>query len=233
MEYVRALKVESPGSNLKILNRSDSKLLPYQAKFDLFTFFKGSLFKYLRDSIKILKENDSSSIILVAGDPWTSFLFSVFFRLFLKKARIQVQFHGDVFTPKWKYQNFKFLLKFISLIPAVFLANQIRLVSNAQKISFDKVFPRFLNKTFVSPVPYSLKFESNKIAKVKKENVFNFAFVGRIEFDRGIVYLISIMKRSLSLDIPFYLHVIGDGSKRNWFYSEIYFSWKFRNKFFN
>ena len=111
MEYVRALKVESPGSNLKILNRSDSKLLPYQAKFDLFTFFKGSLFKYLRDSIKILKENDSSSIILVAGDPWTSFLFSVFFRLFLKKARIQVQFHGDVFTPKWKYQNFKFLLR--------------------------------------------------------------------------------------------------------------------------
>jgi len=156
---------------------------------------------------QILKDHSISPKLFVVGDPWKSALVGKVLRSrYYKNVPFQLQIHADFCAPKWKFQNFRYFLKFIVARYTLSQYRNLRLVSKSQKRNM-----KLGTSYFVDIIP--VKFSSSPLNLMieKKQKPLTFGFFGRLHKDRGTAHLIRIFKRILSEDNEIKLVIGGDG----------------------
>jgi glycosyltransferase involved in cell wall biosynthesis len=144
----------------------------------------GRIFEYRN----FLQTFQNRKIAFVCGDPWKPVLQLFLLRVIgLHKYPFQVQVHFDIFDPKWRYANFKNFLKYILAMPGLYLASNLRFVSEHQARPLKTKHSLNAKKLFVTPVPLNLDFTEIIPNKVPRKRCIG--FLGRLSEDRGVKYL--------------------------------------------
>lgn len=149
--------------------------------------------------------------MIIAGDPWIGFLKCYFLkRFFFKGSKIQIQFHGDVYSQP-KFWKLKAYIKFCIVRFSLNLANSIRVVSEFQILDLEPKVRK--GASFVcAPIPIDFSKVSNS-TEFQREGV---GYVGRIQRERGLEQFVSIMRemRTRRIDSPVYVVGSGPDEKR-------------------
>ena len=181
--------------------------LDSMASLTILTFRKnGKSFEYNHDNDKLKihylglkiyskrnREFLSKINTLVFGDPFLPpTLFRLLFLLYFcpKNIRIQIQLHGDFFQPKWK-DTLRNKAKYFLIKINIRKANNLRFVSQQQLAGFKKTFPYFKNY-FISPI--AVTQSSSNIGDYGFNRPKVVGFLGRIDRERGIQTLVSVLK---------------------------------------
>lgn len=158
----------------------------------------------------ILETNSLTPRLFVVGDPWKSGIVGLLLRFTqFKKVPLQLQIHADYCAPGWRFQGFKYFLKFLIAKAIVSRYQILRLVSTSQARNM-----KLRNSKRVDIIPVSLSQNQINFASKKNEGAITFGFFGRLELDRGIVLLIKIFVNILNKDSRIKLIVGGDGPER-------------------
>jgi glycosyltransferase involved in cell wall biosynthesis len=170
---------------------------------------------------KLRKSNDEIRV-LVAGDPWLSFLNSIYFLAIYRitlphrpKPRIQIQLHADIFDRAWYTQSLKNRLKRkLSFLP-ILIANQVRCTTNEQARNVLIDIPRVESRIVVIPVPLNLP--SDGFQSFPDLRTRDIGLCGRIDSDRGLDVICDFLQRISRHNISFNFIVLGDGPLRDEF----------------
>jgi glycosyltransferase involved in cell wall biosynthesis len=170
---------------------------------------KKSSFSYVSSLIKFVIRNRSSISLVIAGNPWKDFLFSLSIKL-ISKIPIQVSIHGEPYkagsgsllTPgKLKHFWLKVFLRY---------ADSIRIVSDHQIASLKSLYKVRESRIILSPIPVEIP-SNNLIPKLKT----TIAFVGRLHEERDPLLWLRIIRELFNLRQDFSVIIIGDGPLRD------------------
>jgi len=156
-------------------------------------------------------QNRETSATLVAGDNQQSFLFCIIVKIICpSKIRIQIQFHGDIYSFRM-HGGYKGAFRSIASRIALKLSDSVRIVSRFQKSEILSISQRPMKQFVVAPIP----IDYSKIP-LKSEILENFdiAMVGRLQEERGIIEAVSILKGLLSEKPNLRIVIVGDGPLR-------------------
>jgi len=165
--------------------------------------------KFAWKSFRLISKNNLDVKLLIAGDPWESFLSALILRRLLRRnIKIQVQLHADIADPLWKKLSTQNRVRY--LVSKIFLpyASSVRVVSAHQSRNLiDKLkVPR--SKIQVIPVPINLDWieypKSND--KIRSKSI---ALVGRIHSDRGIWEFVDLIEKLTKATKDFKIVLIG------------------------
>ncbi len=164
-------------------------------------------------SVRALWSNRRKVRIMVAGDPWMTLVVAKVIR-FLLKARIhlQVQLHGDFFSSAWK--RLKLRNRIASHYLPLMLENceSIRVVNSSQAqelVSFCNVE---MNRIVCVPLPLNVPTMPKNNSR---QEGMPLAFVGRLEEERGLRNLLSLVQLIPEVFTVRTLWISGSGSKRH------------------
>lgn len=211
-KYGTALKKRDSDARLIILTTGKSNIDHNLSDIEIWRY--RNLWDFFAQGRKVLI-GSRDNCVLVAGDPWESFVSCLVLRkLSKRKIPIQMQLHADVGSPNWKKLNWKNRARFKVLKPMLHKSNQIRFVSNSQMLSLKKIFPDIVKQSVVIPVP--LPYEPNYKENRKNEKKNSIALVGRIHKDRGLEQFIRVC-RLVSKAVPnLDIYVVGQGPHQEW-----------------
>lgn len=202
------LQIHSPGkrvaTNSRHINFSFSGHSPLKA------------FSYLRTLNHELKINNLTPVLLISGDPWESLIMTRLFRYFSKRSiPIQVQFHGDIASDRWKHLNLRNFLRFHFTFLALGRKKDMffRSVSRIQSRNIELRFGIESKSIDILPVELNLPNSTQQL-KVKSPRL-RLGFVGRIHQDRGTGLFIEIIRILEKLHEGIEAVVVGDGPARD------------------
>ncbi len=218
---------------LEVFKKSDGKtqFLNIVAAGFPDNFIKKNLSKYPYLKIKVLSNNRIIFLIqlrteialsrkeismLIAGDPWFGFLYSLI-ATFGYKTPIQVSIHGEPYLSVNYLRSIKAFLKHIWLRGFLNLADSIRLVSEHQLESILKVYQIDSSKISIAPIP--VKIPIGRSAAKEYNRIV--AFVGRLHSERGIDLWIDVISHLYTKRQDFSVVIIGDGPERENFYNQL------------
>jgi len=197
--YGKSLSILSKNHRLMVFTAED-KILPnsrkniYLDKYSLCSPTLNSL-KFAWKAFRLVSKKSLDVKLLIAGDPWESFLSALILKRFLRRnIVIQVQLHADIADPLWRklsvqnrvrYLVSKILLPYSSSIRAVSIHQSRNLINNMK-------VPR--SKIQVIPVPINLDWIEYPILK-DKVRIKSIALVGRIHSDRGIWEFVDLIEK--------------------------------------
>lgn len=211
-EYAQSLRKLDPKSNLIVLSLQNNKSITSTDGFVLNAV--ESFWRFIKTGLELLGTSDKRTL-LVCGDPWESFYISRLLCLLARrKLAIQVQVHADVGSSTWRRLGWKNRLRFALLKPAIRRATQIRCVSFQQLVNLKLAIGSEIEHAVIIPVPIYIEQKLAENMKEKKQNVI--AFVGRIEFDRGIRELLRTIEVLHRQRLEMQVWVIGSGSQLQW-----------------
>ena len=169
--------------------------------------------RFLRGAVRIIRNIDSKDLVLIAADPWESYISCRIIALFSKpkKVHVQVQLHADIGDHNWRhFRKLFFLRSEIArfLIPH---ANSLRLVSQIQYKNLKERKFRFPDNTFIAAVPLNLKTNFVPVDQRIHEKELVIGFVGRIEADRGLQTFIDFVQLLKVKGVDFRILVVGEG----------------------
>ena len=178
-----------------------------------------NFYKFSKISYKYIKRHNISVQLLVAGDPWESYLSTYFFNKFLnKKIPIQIQVHGDIADPGWRRINLRNRIRFSLAKLSLPKASSIRAVTKYQAENLVKAFGIKRERIVVVPVPITV---ASKSVSLKSERPKTIGLIGRIHQDRGIWEFIRLIRILNSSSKDFKVVVIGDGPSKDKFLLEL------------
>jgi glycosyltransferase involved in cell wall biosynthesis len=186
------LNLKDQFNNLCIVSESSSFLL--------------NLYCTIRDIQS--RENGAT---LVAGDNQIAFLFCFLVKIICpSKIRVQIQFHGDIYSFRMN-GGCKGLLRSITSRIALKFSDSIRIVSQFQESEILSISQKQLKRFVVAPIP----IDYSKIP-LESEIVDNFdiALVGRLQEERGIPEAVSILKVLITKHPNLRVVIVGDGPLR-------------------
>jgi len=164
---------------------------------------------------KFIKTNNLNVKLLAAGDPWESYWSAYFLNKFLnKKIPIQIQVHGDIADPRWRWINLRNSIRFSLAKLSLPKASSIRSVTKSQAENLVNTFDIKREKIVIIPVPINLL---GKVATLKSERPKTIGLIGRIHQDRGIWDFIKLIRILNSSSKDFKVIVIGDGPSKDKF----------------
>jgi len=169
-------------------------------------------YRFVRNCLFILKSQDSNNFILIASDPWESFLTCLLIKIFTnKRIQIQVQLHADIGDPKWR--KFSYMFHFRSLFARFTIpkGDSLRVVSDYQLENLIQQGFHIPLDHFVSPVMLNIVPNFRPQSIDRHQQTYLFGFVGRLESDRGIQQFVSVIKLAASKNRDFKVAVIGKG----------------------
>ncbi len=156
-------------------------------------------------------QNRESSCTLVAGDNQLSFLFCFIVKIICpSKIRIQIQFHGDIYSFRAN-GGYKGIFRSITSRIALMLSDSIRIVSRFQESEILSISKRPIKQFVVAPIP--IDYSKIPLESEILEN-FDIALVGRLQEERGIIEAVSILKVLLSEKPNLRIVIVGDGPLR-------------------
>jgi glycosyltransferase involved in cell wall biosynthesis len=156
-----------------------------------------------------IRENKKFLDVLIAGDPWITFLICLLARIFFG-IPIQVSIHGEPYLRVNAFGSFRGLIKHFWLKLFLNRAQSVRLVSIHQiepVINFYRV-KRY--KISVSPIPIRVPMSAPSLNK----NLKVIGIVGRLHPERGLDSALQIISKLFESRQDFSLWVVGDGSER-------------------
>lgn len=152
-------------------------------------------------------------VTLVAGDNQISFFFCSIVKMFFpSKVRIQIQFHGDIYSFHIG-DGYKGILRSLTSRVALRFSDSIRIVSQFQKSEILRIYQIPLQRFVVAPVQidYSkIPFNSEII------DGFEVAIVGRLQKERGVIEAVSILKALVKEQPNLRVAIVGEGSLRGY-----------------
>lgn len=99
---------------------------------------------------------------------------------------------------------------------AVLLSDNVVVLSETQKNILMRRYGNKINKDKVNLIPSGVDFKLNNYSKVKRirdsSEVIDIIFVGRLEEDKGIKFLLQAFQRIIKERYKVRLHVVGKGS---------------------
>ncbi len=181
--------------------------------FSIFTISRPTFNSYVfaRSAKKFLNEHNFQIKLLIAGDPWESYLSCFFLNKLLKSSiPIHIQVHGDIGDKNWKNINFINFLRFSFSIIPLKKATSIRCVSVNQQLNLMKTFNIDKNRIQVVPVQIDLPKVKQKISTRPRV----IGFVGRIHKDRGTDRFVRLIDALNYGNSNFQVLIAGDGPER-------------------
>jgi glycosyltransferase involved in cell wall biosynthesis len=159
--------------------------------------------------------------VLVAGDPWESFIFAKLIQRMLSTTpKIQTQIHGDIGNPTWIRLNLRNRARSLLATLTLGRADQIRATSNSHAISIVKRFHLSPTKVKVSPVP-SLLSETLLDITPKRPRPATLGFVGRLQDDRGLSDFLKLVTKLSASNAEFSIVIAGEGPRKRIFESDL------------
>ena len=153
--------------------------------------------------------------LLIAGDPWESFLSAILFsKMIRKKTRIQVQAHGDIGNRIWITLNWRNRIR--SLLASLTLksATEIRATTELQAKQLSSQYGVDPKRIFVIPVP-SFYFSDEIAPTLKSARPNTLGLVGRIDQDRGLDTFVGLIRKLAQVNHNFSVVVVGSGNSRD------------------
>ena len=218
--YARELRKLDDRYQLIIISNTMER---YQAQSDAFKFLalgnrRGSLLAFFAKAFKEIKKDPPA--LLIAGDPWISFLFTYLISLSVSPhIPIQVQLHADISDPGW--YKYSFRNRFKRLVCKLFLraADEIRFVTSTQKQLVQDDLNIHDKRWFIAAVP--LNISNSRFFRDRKEEHNSIGFIGRVDSDRGLEILLEVLKDLNNCPHPPSLILVGDGDKRKYLIERI------------
>ncbi len=159
--------------------------------------------------------------VLVAGDPWESFIFAKFIQRVLSTSpKIQTQIHGDIGNLMWIRANPRNKARSLLAARTLRRTDQIRATSNNHAISIAQRFHLPPKKVKVSPVP-SLLSETLVSINLKKPRPATLGFVGRLQDDRGLSDFLKLVTKLCASRVEFSIVIAGSGPRKRIFESDL------------
>jgi glycosyltransferase involved in cell wall biosynthesis len=159
--------------------------------------------------------------VLVAGDPWESFIIAKFIQRVLSTGpKIQTQIHGDIGNLMWIRANPRNRVRDLLAARTLSRTDQIRATSSNHAISIVKRFHLSPMKVKVSPVP-SLLSETFVSMNPKNPRPATLGFVGRLQDDRGLGDFLKLVTKLCASRAEFSIVIAGTGPKRIIFESDL------------
>lgn len=159
---------------------------------------------------KILKAYKSP--VLIAADPWFSFLSCLIIKRFAKKdSKIQLQLHGQYISSNQKTLKNQFIKRYI--LWCIKRSDQTRFVNSIEYEFFIRIKEQNQSKIFFAPVPLNRIFREN-LPRLSSLKPISVGFVGRLHSERGTILFLELV-RKLHEAIPgLKVIVIGAGPDR-------------------
>jgi glycosyltransferase involved in cell wall biosynthesis len=140
---------------------------------------------------KALREHKSP--VLIASDPWFSFLTCLVIRRFVKKeSRIQIQLHGQYISGDQKTLRNEFVKHYI--LWCIKQSDHTRFVNSIEYEFFIQSKQQIQNKIFLAPVPLNRIFLEN-LPKLSALKPLSVGFVGRLQSERGTSIFLELVKK--------------------------------------
>lgn len=210
--YAELLDKESAGQSALRVFSLRRGLAASDDASEIFCAFS-NLLMWILGTAKFIHQNRSAISWLIAGNPWESFWLAWIFRSTLcGKAKIQTQFHGDFFAPTWRTLAWRNWLRFKSLTLVASLCDSARFVGKSQELLAIQSCPELVQKSFVSPLPFSLGDFQPKPFSITRH--FTVGVVGRLHPDKGTNTALRLIRCLRACDYSFSVVFVGDGPLR-------------------
>ena len=152
------------------------------------------------------------SPVLIASDPWFSFLTCFVIRQFVKKeSRIQMQLHGQYISGNQKSPRNQFVKSYI--LWCIKRSDQTRFVNSTEYEFFIRAKQQIQDKVFLAPVPLNRVFLEN-LQRPLERKPLSVAFVGRLQSERGTLIFLELVKKLHEAIPGLKVIVIGAGPDR-------------------
>ena len=153
--------------------------------------------------------------LLIAGDPWESFLSAVLFsKMTDRNSRIQVQAHGDIGNRLWINLNWRNRIRSLIAFLSLRFATEIRATTELQASQITSQYGVDPKRIFVVPVP-SFYFSDEVALTLNSARPNSLGLVGRIEHDRGLDTFVELTKKLAQVNQDFSVVVVGSGNSRD------------------
>ena len=203
------LKVFSTGVSLQSSGKGGNKRMINVSKPT------SNSYMFAKKAHKFIKIHNLNVKLLVAADPWESYWSAYFLNKFLnKKIPIQIQIHGDIADPRWRWINLRNRIRFSLAKLSLPKASSIRSVTKSQAENLVNTFGVKREKIVIIPVPINLL---GKAATLKSERPKTIGLIGRIHQDRGIWEFIKLVRILNSRSKDFKVVMLGDGPSKDKF----------------
>ena len=171
-------------------------------------------------SAKYLKMMSSTSLVLVAGDPWESSVAAILTKLFLGgRHPIQIQVHADIGDPNWARISKINSLRRLLAAAVLRAAATVRTTTLTQGQNLVRMFG--INPDKLVCMPVQLNLPSVAILNSERSDPGCIGILGRIHKDRGLKKVLETLK-ALSKEFPeISIVVAGDGPDLKWFKAEL------------
>jgi glycosyltransferase involved in cell wall biosynthesis len=179
-----------------------------------------NLLGYSFKSAHYLRKTNSTSCVLVAGDPWESSIAAILTNVFLGGNNpIQIQIHADIGDPNWiKISRINSIRKSMATI-SLRAATLIRTTTPTQGQNLIRVFGIQPEKLVCIPV--QLNPSSFGTPNSKQSHAASIGLLGRIHKDRGLEKALQTIK-VVSEEFPeISVMIAGDGPDLEWFKIEL------------
>ena len=201
----------SDSSKIVALGRYSSRNCPRTEELEIVNIGgNSSMISYLLGSYRIIKEQKSQQVGLIAGDPWISTLVAIILRTFLnRKVLIECQVHFD-YTKYFESQNLIKRILLSSVTPRVMKrANQIRVV-DLQTLEILK--SKFEAKIPIYFAPSTLNLDINYNCSQRSESeVVKLIWVGRLHSERNPIDFANLLVKLHESNFSFKAKIIGSG----------------------
>ena len=167
------------------------------------------------------KFNPESIGVLVAGDPWESFIFAKLISgCLISKPQIQVQVHGDFGNSVWIKARIRNRIRSILATKTLMHASQIRAVSTGQANKLITKYAIQRDRVEIIPVPCFYESIPNP-QNVNNRRSRTLGLVGRLQKDRGLSTFIELARKLVLAEVDFSVVVAGSGPEIKSFKREL------------
>lgn len=206
----------------KFENCENSRLVIVQPTFNIFKSKRSILEKLIVHRISILDlfrlrrtflNREDRVILIVAGDPWESYVFSRIIKLMLRDTKIplQLQVHAEL-SNAWAKLNLENRVRRWIAFRTLQNAQSVRVVSYEQKRFLARKLT--LDSRIISSIPVKLNADFPISHSTSGSRPLSIGLVGRIHKERNIGKFIEIASYFL-LEIPELRIVIAGDSHRS------------------
>jgi glycosyltransferase involved in cell wall biosynthesis len=169
-----------------------------------------SIFEFSIKALRTIRHSRLTPDSIVAGTPFQPLLIALILKLFHSQAKIHTSIHGDLLSLIEPGVRNRIKLLFLRYV--LKRCASIRFVSESQKQAAQQLISFSNQHLFTTPVP----IPNVKIDLLNRDRE-TIAFVGRLQFERGVREWIEIASQFDQKQ----LLVIGDGPLRSEFQSEL------------
>lgn len=212
IEYIEEFsKLENfEDTELFVIQPSLKMVTSFITKFDKLTIFNTSI-KDLLQLQKTIGREKYEIILIVAGDPWESYLFAVFLRFLLFKMKIplQLQIHAEL-SNAWAKLSLKNGIRRQVAFRTLKKAQGIRVVSTEQrKYLIERLS---INPSQIVAIPVRLNLHQSTSTSRIATRPISIGLVGRIHKERNIKQFIEIARYFLSQSPELRIVIAGNSS---------------------